>query len=100
MLSWHNHEQRTPITSIPDALLARIANLAIADLRRARSNYVRRREIAEQELNESVGRLNGNEYIFPKKANIKKTSPISKYGSATPSRRRARLHPMLRLVAR
>jgi hypothetical protein len=60
MISRRSHEQRSPITSIPDALLARIANLAIADLRRARSNYVRRREIAEQELNESVGRLNGN----------------------------------------
>jgi hypothetical protein len=44
------------LACIPDALLARIANLAIDDLRRARSNYVRRREIAEYELNASVGR--------------------------------------------
>ncbi len=54
MISRRKHEQRTMITSVPDALLARIAHLAIADLRRARSNYVRRREIAKQELHAAV----------------------------------------------
>ncbi len=42
--------QRTMLASLPDALLARVANLAIDYLRRARSDYRRRREIAEREL--------------------------------------------------
>jgi hypothetical protein len=44
------------LARIPDALLARIAGLALDDLRRARSNYARRREFAEYELRASVGR--------------------------------------------
>ena len=50
MLSRRKHQQRTMLASLPDALLARVANLAIDDLRRARSSYLRRREIAEQGL--------------------------------------------------
>jgi hypothetical protein len=50
MLSRRKHQQRTMLASLPDALLARVANLAIDDLRRARSSYLRRRDIAEQEL--------------------------------------------------
>jgi hypothetical protein len=50
MLSRRKHQQRTRLASLPDALLARVANLAIDDLRRARSDYRRRREIAEQKL--------------------------------------------------
>jgi hypothetical protein len=50
MLSRRKHQQRTMLASLPDALLARVANLAIDDLRRARSDYTRRREIAERKL--------------------------------------------------
>jgi predicted phosphoribosyltransferase len=51
MLSRRKNQERTTLASLPDALLARVANLAIDDLRRARSDYRRRREIAEQKLN-------------------------------------------------
>lgn len=50
MLSRRKNQQRTTLASLPDALLARVANLAIDDLRRARSDYRRRREIAERNL--------------------------------------------------
>ena len=50
MLSRRKHQQRTMLASLPDALLARVADLAIDDLRRARSDYRLRREIAEAKL--------------------------------------------------
>jgi hypothetical protein len=50
MLSRRKNQQRATLASLPDALLARVANLAIDDLRRARSDYRRRREIAERKL--------------------------------------------------
>jgi hypothetical protein len=43
-------EKTTLMCIIPDALLDRIANLAIDDLRLARAGYARRRDVAERNL--------------------------------------------------
>jgi hypothetical protein len=43
-------EKTTLACIIPDALLARIANLAIEDLRIARAGYAHRRDVAERSL--------------------------------------------------
>ncbi len=48
-LSRRKNEQST-LSVLPDALLARIANLAMDDVRRARSNYVSRRNLVQNEL--------------------------------------------------
>jgi hypothetical protein len=42
--------EKTTLACIPDALLARIANLAIDDLRIARAGYAHRRDVAERSL--------------------------------------------------
>jgi hypothetical protein len=42
--------EKTTLACIPDALLARIANLAIDDLRIARARYAHRRDAAERSL--------------------------------------------------
>jgi hypothetical protein len=42
--------EKTTLACLPDALLARIANLAKADLRVARADYAHRRNSAEYEL--------------------------------------------------
>jgi hypothetical protein len=42
--------EKTTLACIPDALLARIANLAIDDLRIARAGYAHRRDAAERSL--------------------------------------------------
>jgi len=42
--------EKTTLVCIPDALLARIANLAIDDLRLARADYAHRRDVAERSL--------------------------------------------------
>ena len=42
--------EKTTLACIPDALLARIANLAIGDLRLARAAYAHRRDVAERSL--------------------------------------------------
>ena len=58
MLSRHDPKpEKTTLACIPDALLVRIADLAIDDLRLARADYVHRRDMAEYELNASVGRV-------------------------------------------
>ena len=41
---------KATLASLPDALLARIADLAIDDLRRARADYAHRRTVAEYDL--------------------------------------------------
>jgi hypothetical protein len=56
MLSRHDQKpEQTTLACIPDALSTRIANLAIDGLRLARVDYVSRRDIAEYELNASIG---------------------------------------------
>jgi hypothetical protein len=42
--------EKTTLACIPDALLARIANLAIEDRRLARAGYAHRRNVAERSL--------------------------------------------------
>jgi hypothetical protein len=58
MLSRHDQKpEQTTLACIPDALLVRIADLAIDDLRLARAEYVSRRDIAEYELDASAPEL-------------------------------------------